>query len=50
MLELAGAGDETWWSRLSFWRTPQKDCCDGRGAVCIDWFDWSEAWALIRTS
>ena len=43
------AGDEFWWSRLSFWRTPQKDCHDARGAVCIDWFDWSDAWALIRT-
>jgi putative spermidine/putrescine transport system substrate-binding protein len=42
------AGDEAWWSRLSFWRTPQHDCRDGRGATCADWFDWSDAWALIR--
>jgi putative spermidine/putrescine transport system substrate-binding protein len=43
------AGDEAWWSRLSFWRTPQKDCYDRRGAACIDWFGWSDAWALVRT-
>jgi putative spermidine/putrescine transport system substrate-binding protein len=42
------AGDEVWWSRLSFWRTPQKDCHNRRGASCADWFDWSDAWALIR--
>ncbi len=43
------AGDEAWWSRLSFWRTPQHDCGDGRGSVCADWFDWSDAWAQIRS-
>jgi putative spermidine/putrescine transport system substrate-binding protein len=42
------AGDEAWWSRLSFWQTPQKDCHDRRGTSCVDWFDWSDAWALIR--
>jgi putative spermidine/putrescine transport system substrate-binding protein len=42
------AGDESWWSRLSFWRTPQEDCHDRRGASCVDWFGWSDAWALIR--
>jgi putative spermidine/putrescine transport system substrate-binding protein len=43
------AGDEAWWSRLSFWRTPQQDCHDRRGAACADWFGWSDAWALIRS-
>jgi putative spermidine/putrescine transport system substrate-binding protein len=42
------AGDEAWWSRLSFWRTPQRDCGDRRGAVCADWHEWSQAWARIR--
>jgi putative spermidine/putrescine transport system substrate-binding protein len=42
------AGDEAWWSRLSFWRTPQRDCNDARGERCADWFEWSDAWALIR--
>ncbi len=43
------AGAEAWWSRLSFWRTPQHDCGDGRGNACADWFDWSDAWAQIRS-
>jgi putative spermidine/putrescine transport system substrate-binding protein len=42
------AGDEPWWSRLSFVRTPQHDCHDARGEACVDWFGWSDAWALIR--
>jgi putative spermidine/putrescine transport system substrate-binding protein len=42
------AGDEAWWGRLSFWQTPQQDCHDRRGAFCVDWFRWSDAWALIR--
>jgi putative spermidine/putrescine transport system substrate-binding protein len=44
----AHAADEAWWSRLSFQRTPQQDCHDARGVSCVDWFDWSDAWALIR--
>jgi putative spermidine/putrescine transport system substrate-binding protein len=43
------AGDEAWWSHLSFWRTPQHDCGDGRRAMCADWFAWSDAWAEIRS-
>jgi putative spermidine/putrescine transport system substrate-binding protein len=43
------AGDEAWWSRLSFWRTPQHDCGDARGETCADWFEWSDAWAEIRS-
>lgn len=42
------ATDEPYWRRLSFWRTPQHDCHDRRGAACADWFDWSDAWARIR--
>lgn len=45
----AHAGDEAWWSRLSFWRTPQRNCHDARGETCVDWFDWSDAWARIRS-
>jgi putative spermidine/putrescine transport system substrate-binding protein len=45
----AHAGDEAWWSRLSFWRTPQRNCRDARGETCVDWFDWSDAWARIRS-
>src|SRR6478672_382956 len=37
------AADEPYWRRLSFWRTPQRDCHDRRGRACADWFDWSDA-------
>ncbi len=43
------ASDERFWSRLSFWRTPQNACGDRRGAACAGWFDWSDAWARIRS-
>jgi putative spermidine/putrescine transport system substrate-binding protein len=43
------AGDEAWWSRLAFWRTPQHDCHDSRGRGCVNWLDWSDAWAQIRS-
>ena len=43
------AGDESWWSRFAFWRTPQHDCHDARGQACADWFEWSDAWAQIRS-
>ena len=43
------AADERWWSRLSFWRTPQQDCHDARGKACVDWFEWSEAWDQMRS-
>ena len=42
------AGDEAWWRRLTFWRTPKHECGDGRGRACADWFEWSDAWAAIR--
>jgi len=42
------ASDERYWSRLSFWQTPQRACGEGRGDACADWFDWSDAWARIR--
>jgi putative spermidine/putrescine transport system substrate-binding protein len=45
----ARAGNEAFWSRLRFWRTPQRDCHDARGQRCVDWFDWSDAWARIRS-
>jgi putative spermidine/putrescine transport system substrate-binding protein len=45
----ARAGDERFWSRLAFWRTPQENCHDSRGRSCVDWFDWADAWARIRS-
>jgi len=43
------AGDEVWWARRVLWRTPQHACGDARGDVCAGWFEWSDAWAQIRS-
>jgi putative spermidine/putrescine transport system substrate-binding protein len=43
------AGDEAYWSKLSFWQTPQRNCHDARGMTCVDWLDWADAWASMRT-
>jgi putative spermidine/putrescine transport system substrate-binding protein len=38
------ARDEAWFSRVAYWRTPERNCGDTRGAACKDWDDWVEAW------
>ena len=38
------ARDEAWFSRVAYWRTPERDCGDARGSVCKDWDDWVDAW------
>jgi putative spermidine/putrescine transport system substrate-binding protein len=38
------ARDEAWFSRVAYWRTPERDCGDARGAVCKGWDDWVDAW------
>jgi putative spermidine/putrescine transport system substrate-binding protein len=38
------ARDEAWFSRVAYWRTPERECGDGRGAVCKGWDDWVDAW------
>lgn len=42
------AGDEEYWRRVAYWKTPQHDCGDARGEACVDWFEWLEAWGLVR--
>jgi putative spermidine/putrescine transport system substrate-binding protein len=41
------AGDERFFRRVELWRTPLRDCGDGRGRVCKNWDDWIEAWDEI---
>jgi putative spermidine/putrescine transport system substrate-binding protein len=38
------ARDERWFSRVAYWRTPQRNCGDARGEACKDWDDWAGAW------
>ncbi|MEN8704821.1 MAG: extracellular solute-binding protein [Nocardioides marinisabuli] len=42
------AGDEEYAEQLWFWRTPIKDCLDGRDVECTDYADWTQAWTEIK--
>jgi spermidine/putrescine-binding protein len=41
-------GDANFYQRIAFWKTPVADCGDSRGAVCVDYSRWSEAWTRIK--
>jgi putative spermidine/putrescine transport system substrate-binding protein len=43
------AGDEAYAEQLWFWRTPIKECLDGRTDVeCTDYAEWTQAWTEIK--
>lgn len=43
------AGDEEYAKQLWFWRTPIKECLDGRTDVeCTDYAEWTQAWTEIK--
>ncbi|GEP35442.1 spermidine/putrescine ABC transporter substrate-binding protein [Nocardioides szechwanensis] len=43
------AGDEEYAEQLWFWRTPIKECLDGRTDVeCTDYAQWTQAWTEIK--
>ena len=43
------AGDEKYAEQLWFWRTPIKECLDGRTDVeCTDYAQWTQAWTEIK--
>ena len=42
------AGDEEYFSRIAYWKTPVKECGDDRGAVCKDFSEWVAAWTEIK--
>ncbi|THV10101.1 extracellular solute-binding protein [Nocardioides caeni] len=43
------AGDEAYAEQLWFWRTPVKECLDGRTDVeCTDYAQWTQAWTEIK--
>ena len=41
-------GDPEFYNRLAFWKTPVRDCGDSRGATCVDYSEWSQAWTRIK--
>lgn len=42
------AGDEEYSEQLWYWRTPVKECLDGRDAECTDYSQWTAAWTEIK--
>ena len=42
------ADDESYWSNVYYWNTPQADCGDDRGDVCKTYEDWRSAWTEIK--
>jgi putative spermidine/putrescine transport system substrate-binding protein len=41
-------GDASFYQRIAFWKTPVADCGDSRGATCVDYSRWMEAWTQIK--
>jgi putative spermidine/putrescine transport system substrate-binding protein len=46
--EIFHADDEAYFDKVAFWTTPRKDCGDDRGAVCMDYSQWVQAWTEIK--
>jgi putative spermidine/putrescine transport system substrate-binding protein len=42
------AEDEAYFERVWYWTTPTKECLDGRGAICKDYSEWTQAWTEIK--
>jgi len=47
-LRYSNCGDADFLNSLYLWKTPQVDCGDDRGEVCIDYSAWTQAWTEIR--
>jgi len=41
-------GDVSFLETLYFWKTPQAECGDERGNVCMDYSVWQQRWTEIR--
>jgi len=42
------AADKAYSDSLFYWTTPTKHCLDGRGNVCTDYSQWTQAWTNIK--
>jgi putative spermidine/putrescine transport system substrate-binding protein len=47
-VEYSFCGNEEFLNSIFLWKTPQVDCGDDRGEVCIDYSEWTQAWTEIR--
>ena len=42
------ATDEEYFKDVWYWNTPTKECLDGRGPICTDFAQWTQAWTEIK--
>jgi putative spermidine/putrescine transport system substrate-binding protein len=42
------ATDEAYFKKVWYWNTPTKECIDGRGPICTDFAEWTQAWTEIK--
>jgi len=43
------ADDESYFSKIWFWTTPQSACLDGRTDVkCVPYAEWGKAWSEVK--
>jgi putative spermidine/putrescine transport system substrate-binding protein len=42
------ANDRAFSDSLYYWTTPTKHCLDGRGNICTDFSQWTQAWTQIK--
>ena len=42
------ATDEAYFKNVYYWNTPSKNCIDGRGTICTDFQQWTQAWTEIQ--
>ena len=42
------AADKAFSDSLFYWTTPTRHCLDGRGNICTDFSQWTQAWTNIK--
>jgi putative spermidine/putrescine transport system substrate-binding protein len=42
------AGDKQYSDSLYYWTTPTTHCLDGRGNICTNYSQWTQAWTSIK--
>ena len=42
--------DQSYFKRISYWKTPLTACGDSRGNTCIPYSEWTTAWTDIKNS
>ncbi len=40
--------DQSFYNKISFWKTPLPNCGDSRGNTCTDYNEWTTKWAEIK--